>query len=264
MLDTPDTAHVNFNRIYEPAEDSFFLLDTLSSPSETAFLQNRFLNSTNSSSNSTNGAQDSILLVEAGPGSGVVLAFLTAHATEIFGDGKRVASLGVDVNEYACQATAHTVEKARRAKRSSSKGERVPAVFMDAVNGDLLTCLRSNSIDVLIFNPPYVPTEETPVGIRQSLNSSLSSFETDSKLLALSYAGGPDGMETTDRLLLDVPRALKAHRGIAYVLLCARNKPTEVMSIVNTSWGNGWTAELAAERKAGWERLFIVRIWQKE
>ena len=42
MLPTPSTSHVNYNRIYEPAEDSFLLLDTLASPSETTFLRIRF------------------------------------------------------------------------------------------------------------------------------------------------------------------------------------------------------------------------------
>ena len=66
MLPTPDTSHVSYDQIYEPAEDSYLLLDTLSSASETTFLRSHFRTG------------PAPLVVEVGTGSGVVLAFVVA------------------------------------------------------------------------------------------------------------------------------------------------------------------------------------------
>ena len=100
MLPTPSTSHVCFDSVYEPAEDSFLFLDTLSSKSEVDFLHQRF-----------SPVNEVPLVLEVGPGSGVIIAFLTAHAQTIF--GRDVLSLAVDANEEACIATAETVCKAR-------------------------------------------------------------------------------------------------------------------------------------------------------
>lgn len=48
-------------------------------------------------------------------------------------------------------------------------------------------------MDILLFNPPYVPTDTSEVSSAQS-----------SADIAGSWAGGTDGMEITDRLLQDV------------------------------------------------------------
>jgi release factor glutamine methyltransferase len=252
MLATPNTAHVNFDRVYEPAEDSFLLLDVLSSSQETLFLRNRLVDADH---------VEPILAVEAGTGSGVVLAFLTAHAGHIFGQKHPVLTLGTDVNEYACVAAKQTVQSALQEELSKRTAS---AAFLDTVQGDLVSSLRDSSVDVLVFNPPYVPTEESPSSIQQGLQSetSKSAYERDSALLSLSYAGGPNGMETTHRLLKDLSRILTPYRGIAYILLCAQNKPIEVANLVR-SWGNGWSASSAGERKAGWENLMVMRVWQQ-
>ena len=63
MLPTPDTSHVPYKRVYEPAEDSYLLLDTLSSAVETEYLQKAF-------------PDIAPLVVEVGTGSGVVLVFV--------------------------------------------------------------------------------------------------------------------------------------------------------------------------------------------
>lgn len=250
MLPTPSTSHVNFDHIYEPAEDSYLLLDTLVSPTETAFLQERF-----------SSPSPSPLIVEVGTGSGVVLAFATSNAHHIFGRRDSV-SLGVDVNSFACKATAQTVNGAIKDAKPGEAG-----AFMASVCGDLATSLRPGTVDVLIFNPPYVPTEDLPQNYNdQSDYTSLSNmdrFERDSHLLALSYAGGTDGMETTDRLLDQIPGVLSG-RGVAYVLLCKQNKPNEVAARVRTWFGGPWQAEVVGSsgKQAGWEKLCILRIWR--
>lgn len=248
MLPTPDTSHVSYSQVYEPAEDSFLLLDTLSAPQETAFLHARFAAP----------AAPTPLVVEVGPGSGVVIAFVTAHAHALF--GAPILTAAVDVNGFACAATAATVAKA-----GGSGG-----YFLSAVRGDLLGPLRGAQVDVLVFNPPYVPTEELPVQDAGRLGtegegglSASARFERDSYLLSLSYAGGKDGMEITERLLAALPGALSA-RGCAYVLLCAGNKPEKVKARV-LQLGPEWRVLTVGDsgKQAGWEKLQIIRIWRE-
>ncbi|EXJ72651.1 uncharacterized protein A1O5_03797 [Cladophialophora psammophila CBS 110553] len=347
MLPTPSTSHVSYDLIYEPAEDSYLFLDTLSSASETAWLRSRFssqqqrTDETGPRTRRRRGRRKGApLLVEIGPGSGVVVAFLTAHAETIF--GSHVLSMSVDVNPHACLATRTTVEKALAQTKArtvettttttttTAEGQvtNAPApapapapatgqcqdgtssVYLSSLNGDLASPLRPSEVDVLIFNPPYVPTESVPVAATittasaittgavplsssspppphssSSRNLAVPSFEEQSKLLALSYAGGVDGMEVTRRLLLQVPDVL-SHRGVAYVLFCRGNRPEEVKSWVRAwqqrppppgdvpgegeeeaqwQWQWQWRAETVGTsgKTAGWEKLEIVRIWRE-
>lgn len=241
MLPTPSTSHVSFDTVYEPAEDSFLLLDTLSSPAETSWVKNRFLSSTISP-----------LLVEVGTGSGVVIAFLAAHAESILGQ-EDVLTLGIDVNASACAATTETVSKAISEQGSS-------ALYLGSVCGDLGSALVDGSVDVLVFNPPYVPSEELPTLPSAGVDVTRT-FEADSHLLSLSYAGGVDGMETTYRLLKDLPGVLSG-RGLAYVLLCAQNKPEEVKDFVRSILRMNVETVGTSGKMAGWEKLQIIRIWK--
>jgi release factor glutamine methyltransferase len=259
MLPTPSTSHVCFDNVYEPAEDSYLLLDTLSAASEVAFLSERFQKGT-----------PSPLVVEVGTGSGVVLAFMTAQSKNLFGR-RDILTVGTDVNSFACTAAAKTVENARREQLElSSASKSGCAVFLNTIIGDLTSPLRSNMVDVLIFNPPYVPTEELPdLSNQEAYNSrntpSTQTFERDSHLLSLSYAGGVDGMETTNRLIEQLPQVLRQRNGIAYILLCAQNKPDEVKKHIR-SWKDGWQAETVGHsgKQGGWEKLQILRIWQQD
>ncbi|KAJ4415568.1 S-adenosylmethionine-dependent methyltransferase [Neurospora sp. IMI 360204] len=258
MLPTPDTSHVPYQRVYEPAEDSFLLLDTLSSPSETAFLSSRFVSPTSPTSpSSTAGAP---LILEVGPGSGVVIAFLTAHASTIFGT-PHVLTTAIDVSPFACAATNLTISKAVTENPFTSGS------WTSAIQGDLVSPLRAGTVDVLVFNPPYVPTPDLPAPPPVPLQElrEKTTFEEDSHLLELTYAGGRDGMETTDRLIEALPGVL-SERGVAYILLCAQNKPEEVKGRIRAMGTTEaeWKAETVGTsgKQAGWEKLQIVRVWR--
>lgn len=201
-------------------------------------------------------------MLEVGVGSGVILAFVAANAQTIFGRHDTL-TLGVDINSFACNAAAHTVQNAIQER------EKERSVFMDVVNGDLANAIRPGSVDVFIFNPPYVPAELPDLSSHEKYNmipegKKATSFEQDSYLLELSYAGGEDGMVVTNRMLEQIPDILSADRGVAYLLLCAQNKPESVKQRIR-EWGTGWMAETVGSsgKKAGWEKLVIVRIWRE-
>lgn len=257
MLPTPSTDHVRFERIYEPAEDSYLLLDTLSSDSEKAFLQERFSNTAKDST----GSSPSPLAVEIGTGSGVVISFLHAYAEIIFGRAD-ILTAGVDVNCYACEATEQTVKVAEKEQAAQEKSH---GFYLGNTLGDLCAPLRPGMVDILIFNPPYVPTPELPDLPDSAERNGLPSYEDDSHLLSLSYAGGVDGMETTHRLLDALPGILSDDRGCAYILLCAQNKP-EIVKEKIRDWGVGWRVETVGTsgKKGGWEKLQIIRIWRTQ
>ncbi|KAL2870762.1 S-adenosylmethionine-dependent methyltransferase [Aspergillus lucknowensis] len=275
MIPTPDTSHVSYDTIYEPSEDSYLFLDTLSSSSESTWLRSRFTT-----------PSPSPLLLEVGCGSGVVLAFLTANSTLILGR-RDVLALATDVNSDACTATRETVTRAVEDRQQqeeeptesvsrTGEGDEPKSVCLATVTGDLATPLRPGTVDVLLFNPPYVPTDDVPgLPPAAAATSPLGSvtiaelsksdkFERDSYYLSLTYAGGRDGMEITDRFLDAIPESLDPIRGVAYVLLCAQNRPEEVKARIR-GWGEGWRAETVGRSgmQAGWEKLVIVRIWRE-
>lgn len=248
MLPTPSTSHVAFERVYEPAEDSYLLLDTLSSGGEEAFLRARFSN------------VESPLVVEVGTGSGVIISFITAHAQVILGRAD-VLTVGIDLNRFACKATEQTVASAQQEQITQKVSH---GFYMGNVLGDLVGSLRPGTVDILVFNPPYVPTSELPDYPKSDDTTPQTTFEDDSRLLALSYAGGAHGMETTDRLLESLPSILSQTTGCAYILLCAQNKPDNVKEAIRR-WGERWAVETVGTsgNKGGWEKLQVIRVWRE-
>lgn len=259
MLPTPSTSHVNTDRIYNPAEDSFLVLNTISSKSEVDFLHTRFMRRTGEPGKNEHESLLPPLIVEVGTGSGVVLAFVTAHASEIFGRGD-ILSLGTDINRDACQASEQTVRRTCRDQTTNhhSSSSSMPAKVINPLailNADLTAPIRSGMIDVLIFNPPYVPTSEHPRAV------AAGGMENDSDLLTLSYAGGVDGMEVTNRLLDQIPLVLSKTRGVAYILLCSQNRPDQVVQQIR-QWAHDWAVSIVGHsgKTGGWERLQVIRI----
>nr|CAD67788.1 methylase [Tetraodon nigroviridis] len=129
---TPVYSHVgrgDFTDVYEPAEDTFLLMDALEKDAETL--------------------QRPAVCLEVGSGSGVVSAFLASVI------GPSALYLCTDLNPAAAQCTAKT---------SSCNRVSLQPVITSLVDG-LLPRL-SGKVDVLVFNPPYVVTPSDEVGSR--------------------------------------------------------------------------------------------------
>ncbi|KAA8906276.1 hypothetical protein FN846DRAFT_890219 [Sphaerosporella brunnea] len=233
MLPTPDTSHINPLTTYEPSEDSYLVLDTLTS--DASFLHSRFPASS-----------PTPLILELGTGSGIISAFISSNPIALFGR-KDLHLLGTDANPLACAATQKTL--------SLTPG---PKYFLGAVTADLFSPVRKGLVDVLVFNPPYVPTPEVP---RLQGEEDESSWDEESRLLALTYAGGEDGMEVTRRVLEGMGDVL-SKRGIAYILLCRSNRPEIVVEELREK---GWTCEKVggSGKRGGIEKLEIWRIWKE-
>jgi len=164
MLPTPDLSHLtklDYDTVYEPAEDTFILLDALEQDADNL----RSLNP--------------LICLEIGSGSGCVSAFVG----KILGS-QSALYLTTDINTHACLCTYKTGTQ-----------NKVP---LNPITANLVSPLRrrlQHTVDILLFNPPYVPTEVLEADTAQK-----------DKAISGSWAGGLDGMTVTDVLLdqLDV------------------------------------------------------------
>ncbi|SGY14819.1 BQ5605_C013g07113 [Microbotryum silenes-dioicae] len=199
MIPTPSTSHLSkldFESVYEPAEDTFALLDALEA--DRARLQG------------------SRLCLEIGYGRAVLLT--------------------TDLSLPACLATHET-------PRLNSL--RTP---FEIVQTDLCMSLfhrLQHACDVIVFNPPYVPTSEDELEMARMEG-----------VLERAWAGGADGMQVTDRLL-DVVELLLSNRGLFYLVTIVQNKPQQIIEGLEKT---GLRGEVVLKRRAGGEHLHILRF----
>lgn len=223
MISTPLIPNLDYDHVYEPAEDTFLFLDLFESLHEKGYFHSK---------NFTNKTP---IVLEIGSGSGVISTFVSQH--KIVPNSINLAS---DINLIALETT----------KRTHSHNRPVNEPF-DIVRSDLTNCFRSNQIDVLFFNPPYVPSEDIP---------SIPNIEDDSNSawLDLALVGGDNGMLITNKVLDKLDTTLSLN-GEAYILFCARNNHPKVISQFKQENEN-FNVELVIERKCGWEELAIYRF----
>lgn len=213
MISTPDVPTLH-ESVYEPSEDSFLLLDCMEQC--LSELQRK----------------PYPVVCEIGSGSGIVSAFLKAH---IFPNGFFLAT---DVNSKACDAIRSTVKANCSHQRFNT---------LDVLQMSLTLAIRRNSIDVLVFNPPYVPSEAVP---------QIPTAKDNYTWLDLALLGGENGMEVTWIVLVNLERIISS-TGVAYILFCARNNPDHVSQIMEK---RGWVVRVVEKRKTGWEILSVLEF----
>lgn len=243
MFPTPDYCTDHIDKVYEPQEDTFVLLDTLEG--ELEFLK---------SSSKT-------VVLEIGTGTGIITNFIKNNIIP------GAYFITTDLNNYACKTSIQT-DKLNLTDTKSISGQEKPG-FMDSIQCDLASAVRDNSVDVLVFNPPYVPSEEVPDWKsnsgenrgREVLYQANVEIENEDILIDLALCGGPEGMDVTNRVLLSLDKTLLAE-GVAYILYCARNKPDQVNELF-IEQNLGWAVEKVFFRKAGWEELSVWKYFRK-
>lgn len=231
-METPSYSHLtsqDYNHVYEPAEDSFILLDALEL--ELPFLLDK---------------KPSICL-EIGPGSGIIISALAKYLNY-----QAQGFFAVDINKFACDATART-----------SKANNVN---VEIIKMDLLTSFKPNSIDLLVFNPPYVPTptddgeRNIPEQNKFYDKDAESVYKThdDEKMLIKSWAGGADGCEIINRVIFNLEHLL-APNGVFYLLIIRDNNPEKIKKDLNNM---GYQAQQVIDRKIRGEHLIVLKIWK--
>lgn len=128
-----NTAEVKLSKddlktVYEPAEDSFCMLDALENDLGAWKMMK------------------SVLCLEIGSGSGVVITSLARELNK-YTHGYYVA---IDINPNACKSTKAT--------------GKINSVDINVAQMDLLNNIRYNEMfDIILFNPPYVVTDSKEV-----------------------------------------------------------------------------------------------------
>lgn len=217
-MDTPLLNHLtreDYNFVYEPAEDSFLLLDALEDDLEELRRRNP------------------LICVELGSGSGINITALSKALPSS-------TCIAIDINSHACRATKRT---------AVANGTSV-----DLITGDLLTSFRESSIDLLIFNPPYVPTDSL---------ADEDAFRDPSQLdgeLIKSWSGGQSGCDVINRLIASGIHEKLSAGALFYLLLLKENDPEGIRRrLVSFKL----SAEIVKERKIRGEHLFILKIEKK-
>lgn len=211
------------NSVYEPAEDSFLLLDALEQDL-TNFVSSRGIEK-----------EDVILALEVGCGSGIIS---TAVAKSNILAGRLSCVFATDVNPHACLLTQKT------AKVNQINDHRVQTLLLDGAMS-AWKCFRQ-PFDLILCNPPYVP-----VLPGENVEDELSG------VLEKSWSGGPDGNEFIIPFLSNIGRIL-SENGVLYLLLSSWNNPE--MLVNDIARPNGLQGTLVIKRAAGRERLSVWRF----
>lgn len=180
----------DYNLVYEPSDDTFLMLDAIAYEFKDKF--DRLSGISN------------VLEIGCGTGVSSIYLGLLLKASGI------VANLNVtDINKDAI----------RIAKETANRNGIADSIFIARL-GDLATPFlpeMEGKIDVLIFNPPYVPT---------------SDHEVASEGIEASWAGGKDGRAVFDRAVPQIVSLLARPHGVAYVITVDDNKPEEISELL--------------------------------
>ncbi|CAL8466125.1 g5661 [Coccomyxa elongata] len=195
--------------VYEPSDDSFVLVDALVAAAESwRKVPPR-------------------ICVEVGSGSGYISCSIALLLQQL---GIAAHCISTDINPAAVSATACTLQ----AHNVLGK--------VDLIRSDLLQGLRARlhrAVDLLVFNPPYVPTPDEEV-----LRSGI----------AQAWAGGNRGRIVIDKFLPVVGDLLSA-QGHFFLVTVAENDPEEIMSIMQQ---HGLSGSIVLSRRADEELLSII------
>lgn len=193
-------SYKDFDEVYEPAADTFLLLDALQHELRQGIFDKR---------------KDPAHALEIGCGTGIPSVFLRNHWHNGDDDSKtmtktttrpKLFSYVTDINPRALKVARETA----KVTQSSSC-----SVF-EAVRCDLASALLprlQGSVSILLFNPPYVPTQDEDVGT------------TD---IEAAWAGGVDGRRVVDRAIEPIAQLLERPGGLAYLVTVDENRPMEL------------------------------------
>jgi release factor glutamine methyltransferase len=148
--------------------------------------------------------------IEIGCGSGLISRELAARVRSL---------LATDINPHAARAAR--------------------AAGVEVVRADLFRGLRGR-FDLVVFNPPYLPTAE----------------ERTSQWMNYALDGGESGRETIDRFLEDL-RDHMAHGGRALLLISSLTGPGEVQE---KAAAVGLDAREVAREGCFFEQLHVLRL----
>jgi release factor glutamine methyltransferase len=224
----------DYDEVYEPSDDTYLLLDAIQYEFQNGTFDEYFKKITANNDNDNN--KQTTVVLEIGCGTGVASVFFRSQwikrwETLLYDDNDvdvvisssrsdtsgvqtaadLLSSYATDINPKAIQVTLQT--------DSYNNGH----VFHEDVNPirvvqcDLATDLTAQlkgKVDVLLFNPPYVPTEDSEVVDLSSNNNSTvgdnnNDKDTAEAIITAAWAGGKDGRRVVDRAIPQIAQLLR-------------------------------------------------------
>ncbi len=195
QAEVPNLDHLrmaDYDVVYEPSDDTFLMLDALAYEFD---------------SEDSHKIHSVCNVLEIGCGTGVSTIFLGSLVKKARVSGAKLYA--TDINSEAIRVTKET------AKANDINLESLHAQICDLAT-PLLEDL-AHKCDVIIFNPPYVPTPSEEVG---------------SSSIEASWAGGKNGRVVLDRAMSQIANLLSWPHGAAYVIAVDDNKPEEIAEIM--------------------------------
>ncbi|GAB4829500.1 hypothetical protein Ancab_019173 [Ancistrocladus abbreviatus] len=197
--------------VYEPCDDSFALVDALLSD-RTNLLEHQ-----------------PALCMEVGCGSGYVI---TSLALILGQEANGIYYFATDINPHAVRATHETLE---------AHGVHAEVISTDIASG--LQKRLAGLVDVMVVNPPYVPTPEYEVGCAG---------------ITSAWAGGENGRTVIDKIL-PIADNLLSDRGWLYMVILSANNPAQLCAQMSK---RGYAARIILQRSTEEENLHVVKFWR--
>ncbi|KAL3850099.1 hypothetical protein ACJIZ3_011981 [Penstemon smallii] len=197
--------------VYDPCDDSFALVDALLADRANLL------------------EHHPSICLEIGCGSGYVI---TSLALLLGKEASGAHYMATDINPHAVGVTRETLE--------------AHGCHAELVNTDIALGLEkrlARSVDVIVVNPPYVPTPEEEVGC----------FGITS-----SWAGGENGRSVIDKIL-PVADKLLSEKGWLYLLTLTANNPLEICLLMRKK---GYASRIILQRSTEEESLHIIKFWR--
>ncbi|KAL3523220.1 hypothetical protein ACH5RR_016054 [Cinchona calisaya] len=197
--------------VYEPCDDSFALVDALLAD-RTNLLEHR-----------------PRICLEIGCGSGYVIASL---ALLLGGEDSGSYFIATDINPHAVSVTSETLN--------------AHGVHAELVNTDIASGLEGRLmglVDVMVVNPPYVPTPDEEVGCDG---------------ITSAWAGGENGRSVIDKIL-PVADKLLSDKGWLYMVTLTANDPCDICLDMKKK---GYAARIVLQRSTEEESLHIIKFWR--
>jgi len=154
-------------------------------------------------------------IVEVGCGSGIISAVIKTNT--------KASVLGIDINPHA-------------AKCAKENG-------VEVIRGDILSCIKGQ-FDLIIFNPPYLPTEEE---------------EREKGWINAALDGGIDGRKVIYRFLEDANRCLVQGGKILMLV----SSLTGIEEIRSKMFSLGYSVEDNRHEKFMYEQLTVLSASKK-
>lgn len=153
------------------------------------------------------------LVLDVGTGSGYVGATV--------GSETGATVIGTDLNPHAC-------------REARERG-------LDTVQASLVQPFRSSSVDAVVCNPPYLPTDPD---------------EEWDDWMEVALSGGESGLSVIEPLLETVPRVLDDD-GVVLLLVSSL---TGVDTVVELADEQGFSAAVVAEDSFPFETLSVLKL----